>query len=84
MFPGAVADAPSGLTLYICTSSFLGIIESKYVRQHIKEMDLNPPDKTKKKAKKKPKDLQARAYASAMERAKAKRKPPPKRYKKRK
>jgi len=80
MFPVMLYSAPSGLCLYICTSSFVGIIESKYVRAHIKAMDLNPP---KPKQKKKPKDIHSRAYASAMDRAKQKRKPPPKTYKKR-
>ncbi len=85
MFPVMLYSAPSGLTLYICTSSFLGIIESRYIRQHINEMDLNPPKpKDKPKRKGKGKDLQARMYADALERAKQKRKGPPKKYKKRK
>ncbi len=83
MFPVMLYSAPSGLCLYICTSSFIGIIESKYVRAHIKALDLNPP-KPKNKPKKKPRDLQARAYADALDRAKKKRKPPPKSFKKRK
>jgi YidC/Oxa1 family membrane protein insertase len=86
MFPIMLYSAPSGLTLYIFTSSLIGIIESKYVRAHIKAMDLEPPKK--KKPKKKPKDLQSRMYADAIERAKqkakAKRQGPPKKYKKRK
>ena len=81
LFPVMLYSAPSGLTLYICTSSFIGIIESKYVRAHIKAMDLEPPKPKKKK--KKPKDLQARAYAGALERAKKKRQPE-KKFKKRK
>ncbi len=80
MFPVMLYSAPSGLCLYICTSSFLGIIESKYVRAHIKAMDLNPP-KPRNKPKKKPRDLQARAYSNALERARKKRKPPPKTFK---
>jgi YidC/Oxa1 family membrane protein insertase len=81
LFPVMLYSAPSGLTLYICTSSFIGIIESKYVRAHIKAMDLEPPKPKKKK--KKSKDLQARAYAGALERAKQKRQPT-KTFKKRK
>ncbi len=81
LFPVMLYSAPSGLTLYICTSSFIGIIESKYVRAHIKAMDLEPPKP--KKPKKKPKDLQARAYAGALDRAKQKRQPT-KTFKKRK
>ncbi len=76
MFPLMLYSAPSGLTLYIFTSSLIGIIESRYIRAHINQMDLEP--------KKKPKDPQARAYADAMDRARSKRKPPPKTYKKRK
>jgi membrane protein insertase Oxa1/YidC/SpoIIIJ len=79
-------SAPSGLTLYIFTSSLIGIIESKYVRAHIKAMDLESP-KSKQTKKKKPKDLQSRMYADAIDRAKQKAKSkrnPPKRYKKRK
>ncbi|MEE9129201.1 MAG: membrane protein insertase YidC [Phycisphaerales bacterium] len=83
LFPIMLYNAPSGLTLYIFTSTLIGIIESRYVRKHISEMDLAPKKKPKPKAKRKPKDLQARAYADAIERAKAKRKPPPKHYKKR-
>jgi YidC/Oxa1 family membrane protein insertase len=85
MFPVMLYSAPSGLCLYICTSSFIGIIESKYVRAHIKALDLDPPKpKDKHKSKKKPRDLQARAYADALDRARKKRKPPPKSFKKRK
>ncbi|MCH8343693.1 MAG: membrane protein insertase YidC [Planctomycetes bacterium] len=83
LFPIMLYNAPSGLTLYIFTSTLIGIIESRYVRKHISEMDLAPKKKPKPKAKRKPKDMQARAYADAIERAKAKRKPPPKHYKKR-
>ncbi len=85
MFPVMLYSAPSGLTLYIFTSSLIGIIESRYVRAHIKAMDLEPPKpKSSAKKKKKPRDLQARMYASALERAKQKRREPPKKYKKRK
>jgi YidC/Oxa1 family membrane protein insertase len=79
MFPLMLYSAPSGLTLYILTSSTIGIIESKYVRAHINEMDLNPPkpkSKTPAKGpgggKKKPKDAQGRAFHDAIERAKSK------------
>jgi YidC/Oxa1 family membrane protein insertase len=91
LFPVMLYSAPSGLTLYILTSSCIGILESRYVRRHISEMDLKPPAKKKPKPtpgtgpkRKKPKDAQGRAYADALERAKAKRRPPPKSYKKRK
>jgi YidC/Oxa1 family membrane protein insertase len=88
LFPVMLYSAPSGLTLYIFTSSLIGIIESRYVRAHVKAMDLEPPKSKKEKKKKKPKDLQSRLYADAMDRAKkraeAKKRGPPKRYKKRK
>ncbi|MCP3904966.1 MAG: membrane protein insertase YidC [Planctomycetes bacterium] len=86
MFPVMLYSAPSGLTLYILTSSTIGVLESRYIRNHIKEMDLNPP-KREARAKAKSRDAQGRAYASAMDRMKQKRmdrkKGPPKRYKKR-
>ncbi|MHC4650241.1 MAG: hypothetical protein ACYTES_05230, partial [Planctomycetota bacterium] len=86
MFPVMLYSAPSGLTLYIFTSTLIGIIESRYVRAHIKAMDLEPPKKKQKK-KKKPRDPQARMYADAIDRAKKKtrdKRTPPKKYKKRK
>ena len=81
LFPIMLYNAPSGLTLYIFTSTLIGIIESRYVRKHIKEMDLTP--KKKPDAKGKPKDAQGRAFSDAIARAKAKRKPPAKKFKKR-
>ena len=86
MFPVMLYSAPSGLTLYIFTSSAFGIIEGRYIRRHIKELDLAPPKRgshNTPKAKRKPRDPQGRAFADAVERAKAKRKPPPKTFKKR-
>ena len=86
MFPVMLYSAPSGLTLYIFTSSAFGIIEGRYIRRHIKELDLAPPKPRPHhtpKAKRKPRDPQGRAFADAVERAQAKRKPPPKTFKKR-
>ncbi len=84
LFPVMLYNAPSGLTLYIFTSTLIGIIESRYVRKHIKEMDLTPKKKKPDaKSKRKPKDAQGRAFADAIDRAKAKRKPPAKKFKKR-
>ncbi len=83
LFPLMLYSAPSGLTLYIFTSTLIGIIESRYVRKHIKEMDLAPKKKPDAKSKRKPKDAQGRAFADAIARAKAKRKPPAKKFKKR-
>ena len=40
MFPVIMYNAPSGLALYFCTNSALGILESKHIRAHIDQMDL--------------------------------------------
>ncbi|HRP63931.1 MAG TPA: YidC/Oxa1 family membrane protein insertase, partial [Phycisphaerales bacterium] len=86
MMPIFLYNAPAGLTLYILTSSIIGIVESKYIRAHVDQMDLTP--KPTEPKKKKIKDPQARAYAEALERAKKKqedkRKGPPPSFKKRK
>jgi len=85
MFPVMLYSAPSGLTLYILTSSSIGIFESRYIRRHMKEMDLKPKRKARKKVK--PKDAQGRAYTAMLERMeeqkRRKQKGPAKRYKKR-
>ena len=73
MMPIFLYNAPAGLTLYILTSSIIGIIESRYVRAHVDQMDLTPKPLGQTKKKKKIKDRQGRAYAEALERAKAKR-----------
>jgi len=72
MMPIFLYNAPAGLTLYILTSSIIGIVESKYVRAHVDQMDL-APKKPAAKPKRKIKDRQGRAYAEALDRAKAKR-----------
>lgn len=41
IFPLMLYSAPSGLTLYIMTSSMLGIMESRYIRTHIDSLDLD-------------------------------------------
>ncbi|MFG0257094.1 MAG: YidC/Oxa1 family insertase periplasmic-domain containing protein [Phycisphaerales bacterium JB043] len=43
MFPVFMYNAPSGLTLYFITNSALGILESRYIRAHIDQMDLQSP-----------------------------------------
>lgn len=87
MMPVLLYSAPSGLTLYILTSSLIGIVESRYVRSHLKDEDLAAKPKPKKK-RKKLKDAQARAYAKALEarkeKARRKARGPEKTYKKRK
>ena len=39
LFPIMLYTGPSGLNLYILTSSTLGIIESKVIRDHIKQRE---------------------------------------------
>jgi YidC/Oxa1 family membrane protein insertase len=39
LFPVFLYKAPSGLTLYILTSTAVGIVESRRVRKHVKEME---------------------------------------------
>jgi len=39
LFPLMMYNTPSGLTLYIMTSSIIGILESRYIRRHIDEID---------------------------------------------
>jgi membrane protein insertase Oxa1/YidC/SpoIIIJ len=83
MFPVMLYAAPSGLTLYILTSSCIGIVEGRIVRRKIEEMDAareaeeaaggasRPAgrDAAKPKDSGKPKDRLGRLYAEAMERA---------------
>ena len=87
MFPIMLYSAPSGLTLYILTSSAVGILESRYIRNHIKEMDLKP-QKPKERKPVKAKDAQGRAYADSLKRIEEKRRKksqgPEKQFKKRK
>ena len=39
LFPIMLYGAPSGLTLYILTSSVIGTIESRYIRKHLKQTE---------------------------------------------
>ena len=68
LFPIMLYSAPSGLTLYILTSSMVGILESRRIRKHIDEMPVEPipTDPTVGKAKKS-KDKQGRAWTDAMD-----------------
>ena len=66
MFPIMLYSAPSGLTLYIFTSTCFGIIEGRIIRKQVEQMDLLAP-----KAKKK-QDFMGRLYEKALERAKQK------------
>lgn len=43
MFPLMMYPAPAGLTLYFCTNSTLSILENRYIRRHINELDKKAP-----------------------------------------
>ena len=90
MMPVFLYKAPSGLTLYIFTSTCIGIMESKYVRSHIDQLDLGKPGGNgtgvpRPPSPKKPKDTLARLWAEKLQAARAKRRQEPsKTFKKRK
>jgi YidC/Oxa1 family membrane protein insertase len=87
LFPLMMYKVSCGLTLYIFTSTCFGIMESKYIRSHIDQMDLarrpagaanefaagGAAGSPRPEAAKKPKDPIARAWAERLERARAKR-----------
>jgi YidC/Oxa1 family membrane protein insertase len=50
MFPVMMYNAPSGLAVYFITNSCLGIIESRWIRAHMDELDKNPPEDKAKAA----------------------------------
>jgi YidC/Oxa1 family membrane protein insertase len=88
LFPVMLYSAPSGLTLYILTSSSVGIMESRHIRKKVDAMDFDTvPAKAKPAVatSRVAKDPQSRAYAKMIERRKQKRnKGPEKNFKKRK
>jgi membrane protein insertase Oxa1/YidC/SpoIIIJ len=65
MMPLIMYKAPSGLTLYIMTSSIIGILESRYVRRHIEQLDLAPATASNRASK--PKGAIGRAWAERLE-----------------
>ena len=72
LFPLMLYSAPSGLTLYILTSSSIGIIESRHIRRQVdREADEAEVVQRPTPVKKKTKDPQGRAYAKMLERRKA-------------
>jgi len=93
LFPIMLYNAPSGLTLYIMTSSILGIIESKMIRKHAErleaEAELRPREQSDgppwgaKDKKRKLRDPRGRAYAQMLERLRERKKEPPRTFKKR-
>ena len=79
-------SAPSGLTLYILTSSAIGILESRHIRKQLDNISIEPVPVTQTTGKgRKPKDKQGRAWADAMEarRKKVQNKAAERNYKKR-
>ncbi len=83
IFPIMLYSAPSGLTMYILTSSSIGILEGRHIRKQIETMDFSKPRKKRQGGDGKGKDPGARAYQAAMQRVKDKRRGPSPRYKKR-
>jgi YidC/Oxa1 family membrane protein insertase len=92
LFPVMLYQAPSGLTLYILTSSSIGILEGRRIRRHVESMDNNPTEGNTKtvtntKRGKKPKDKLGRMFADKLEQAREKqlqkRRGPVKNFKKR-
>lgn len=83
MFPLFMYNAPSGLALYFIANSTLGILESKWIRKHIEELDKRLPPPGARKPAPKSGGFVARLMALAEERqkqmAKAKGNPPPRR-----
>jgi len=74
LFPLMLYSAPSGLTLYILTSSSIGIIESRHIRRQVDREDLDVEvvkRPTQSKDGKKSKDPQGRAYAKMLDRRKS-------------
>ena len=67
MFPLMLYSAPSGLTLYILTSSTVGILESRRIRKHIDSVPIEPNVAQADEIGRKPKDKQGRAWSDAME-----------------
>jgi len=88
LFPLMLYSAPSGLTLYILTSSSIGILESRHIRKQVEAMDFDTPAKQQpspQRGSKGSKDPQARAYAKMMQRRQQqKNQGPQNRFKKRK
>ncbi len=69
MFPVMMYVVPSGLTLYILTSTCIGIVEGRMIKKQVDAMDLTvkPAGERKKK-----RDLLGRMYEEALKRAEQK------------
>jgi YidC/Oxa1 family membrane protein insertase len=79
LFPIMLYAAPSGLTLYIMTSTCIGIIEGKRIRRQIETMDLLAPRKRDPGKQ----DRLGKLYEAAMKRAQQKREQQGRRFKER-
>jgi YidC/Oxa1 family membrane protein insertase len=77
MFPVMMYVVPSGLTLYILTSTCIGIVEGRIIKKQVDAMDL-----TVKPTERKKKDFLGRMYEEALKRAEQ-RQQPQKKYKER-
>lgn len=80
MFPIMLYGAPSGLTLYILTSSIIGTTESRFIRKHINRMEelaesgvVDEKALAKAERKKKRQDKTGKMYEKMLENAQAKR-----------
>ena len=80
-FPLFLYTAPSGLTLYIMTSSIIGTLEGRHIRKQVDKMDLDLKPKRAQastvagrsaEGSKTIRDPKARAYAKMMERRQSK------------
>ena len=89
LFPVMLYSAPSGLLLYIITSSSVGIMESRFIRRKVDQMDFDTivPASGGRQAKG-GKDAQSKAYQKMLDRRKQesqrKRHGPDRTFKKRK
>ena len=70
-FPLMLYSAPSGLTLYILTSTSIGIIESRWVKRYVDSMGTDDFS-SKSNVKKQKQDRIGRMYAKALEQKKRK------------
>ena len=80
MFPIMLYGAPSGLTLYILTSSIIGTTESRFIRKHITRMEelaesgvVDEKAQARAERKKKRQDRAGKMYEKMLENAQAKR-----------
>ncbi|MEY3022143.1 MAG: Membrane protein insertase YidC [Planctomycetota bacterium] len=68
MFPLMTYAAPSGLTLYIMTSTCVGILEGRAIKRQVDAMDFSKPAPQSKRKQ----DFLGKMYEKALERAKEK------------